>query len=392
MNSTDLESPISSIEAQETANASSTYSKATINCQASTGSKESVGNIENDSLSSLRIDPSPLMIGDLNIPPFLTNEEALIEVTREIVPMMLVPVPESRTMRAIPMSSINRFKSKQYMDTLKDEQQARNLLVWNNGVGTLDGCDLRFKLNQLGCLELLDSDDESENQITPKQANAISSNLNQSSNNNNNNNNNVNNTTNTTRTTTTASTNGLSTSTTTETSTTAAATATSTSSSSSPSTKTLLNAEFQKRAKLDISPAPMRQISPGSSLLRDGPNIRRPKSSSGSNYNPSARSHTTNSITLLKKIEHCQNSILLDKLVPKQRLEEIKTNVEQWTIKDVKNFVDSIPGCSGYGELFELQQICGKSLMYLDQKDLLDVINLKLGPAVKIYRAISLLK
>lgn len=135
----------------------------------------------------------------------------------------------------------------------------------------------------------------------------------------------------------------------------------------------------------------MRQISPGSSLLRDGPNSRRPKSSSGSNYNLSGKSHT-NSLLLQKKLEHSQNSILLDKLVPKQRLDEIKTNFEQWTIKDVKNFVDSIPGCSGYGELFELQQICGKSLMYLDQKDLLDVISLKLGPAVKIYRAISLLK
>lgn len=378
MNSTDLESPISSTQAQETANASSTYSVATINCQPSTGPIESVGNIENDSPPDLKINTNPITIGDTTISPALSNEEALLEVTRELVPMIMVPGPDSRSMRAIPMASINRYKSKQYLDALKDEQQARSLLIWNNGVGTLDGCDLRFKLNQLGCLELLDSDDESENQNQPKQANAISTNLNQSSNNTNNNNNNVNNTSYNNKTTT-ASTNGLSTSIT-------------IASTTSSSNKKPLNAEFQKKAKLDISSAPMRQISPGSSLLRDGPNIRRPKSSSGSNFNASGRSHTTHSITLLKKIEHCQNSILLDKLVPRQRLDEIKTNVEQWTIKDVKNFVDSIPGCSGYGELFELQQICGKSLMYLDQKDLLDVINLKLGPAVKIYRAISLLK
>lgn len=267
--------------------------------------------------------------------PVITHDVTLPNNAKK-VPMVMVPVPDSQTLMAIPISTLNQLKESQ-MDALKDEQQARDLLIWNEGIGTLDGCDLRFKINQLGCLELLDSDDESENQNTPRQ-NAISASTNQSSNN-------IKNLYNKTTT-------GI---------------------NDLDST----NVRFQKRAKMDLDSVPMRQISPGSSLLRDGPNTKRPKSSS---------------IFLPKKVEQNQNSILLDKLVPKQRLDEIKTNVDQWSIGDVKNFVNSIPGCSGYGELFELQQICGKSLMYLDQRDLLDVINIKLGPAVKIYHAISLLK
>lgn len=374
MNTTELESPISSIEAQETANASSTYSVAPTNCQAINESISSVGNIENYSPPNLKANNSstPNQDSEKAFAPVITHDVTLPNTTRK-VPMVTVPVQESRTMMAMPISTINRVKETQ-MDTI-EEQQARDLLVWNDGVGTLDGCDLRFKLNQLGCLELLDSDDELENQNIPKQ-NAISSNLNQ-----NNNNNNVDNKTNI------KATNGLPTDTLSSTTTTSTTIAEAAPASSTSTTDT----KFQKRAKLDIKPAQVKQISPGSSLLRDGPNIRRPKSSSGSNFNSLGRSQT-NSLSLLKKIEQNHNSILLDKLVPKQRLDEIKTNIENWTIKDVKNFIDSIPGCSGYGELFELQQICGKSLMYLDQRDLLDVINLKLGPAVKIYHAISLLK
>lgn len=249
--------------------------------------------------------------------PVITHDVTLPNSAKK-VPMVMVPVPESRTLMAVPISTLSQLKESQ-MDALKDEQQARDLLIWNDGIGTLEGCDVRFKINQLGCLELLDSDDESENHTAPKH-HAISTNTSQSSNN-------------------------------------------------------VKNS--QKKAKSDTEPAPIRQISPGSSLLRDGPNSKRLRSSS---FFPS------------KKAELNHTSILLEKLVPKQRLEEIRSNAEQWTIEDVKNFVNSIPGCSGYGELFELQHIDGKSLMYLDQKDLIDVINVKLGPAVKIYHAISLLK
>lgn len=201
--------------------------------------------------------------------PIITHEVRMNNSHRE--PMAIIPVPESNAIMGVSMSAINGL--------LGSQMQARELLVWNDdGIGILDGCDLRFKINQHGLLEFLDSDDDE------------------------------------------------------------------------PATN---------------------QISPGSSLLKNGPNLRRPQKM---NY---------------KKIDNIQNSVLVNKLLPK---ELVKGKVNSWTTEEVKNFINSIPGCAGYGELFESQEICGESLLYLDQKDLLDVINVKLGPAVKIYHAISLLK
>lgn len=341
--------------------------------------------------------------------PVITHDVTLPN-TAEKVPMVMVPVPDSRTLMAIPISTLSK-ETNIMNSSSKDEQQARELLLWNNGIGTLDGCDLHFKINQLGCLELLDSDDELENtnnnknrlqqqkvKTNNKEQNAISADAKQQINNQDTNNptndNNVktSNITTSNNTTTTNNNNNISNS----------------SSAPKPSTSSAATTNgnperVTKRTKSELDSEPIRQISPGASLLRDGPNIKRPKASiSNSNHTntmilssgKNTQQQTNIPLSLLKKIEQSQNSILLQKLVPKEKLDEIKSteNVEQWTVEDVKKFIDSIPGCYGYGELFESQQICGKSLMYLDQKDLLDVINIKLGPAVKIYHAISLLK
>lgn len=249
--------------------------------------------------------------------PVMTHEVD-IPTTDKKEPMAIIPIPESQALMGVPIETLSKLLNSQISKTVRDEQHARDLLIWNDGIGTLDGCDLRFKINQLGCLELLDSDDEADNYSSTFRRRETLPN----------------------------------------------ATAT------ESSDMTGLN---RKRAK-----NPVRQISPGSSLLRDGPNIRRQK--------PLSRA------ALMKKIENNQNSVLMEKLIPKQKLEELKTKVSDWSKDDVKEFVDSIPGCSGYGERFRAQEICGKSFLYLDQRDLLEVINVKLGPAVKIYHAISLLK
>lgn len=308
--------------------------------------------------------------------PVITHDVTLPNTAKR-VPMVMVPVPDSRTLMAIPISTLSQLKDSG-IDTVKDEQQARDLLIWNDGVGTLDGCDLRFKINQLGCLELIDSDDESENQNIPNaKQNAISTNSSQASNDN--------------SIVPQTSSNQVSKA--------SSLTDSSTTTTISPSTNGLADVStdgsMSKKAKLDSETAPVKQISPGSSLLRDKPSTKRPKSTSGSNPGGTNKNinQQTSSISLLRKVELNQNSILLDKLLPKHKLDDMKTNdVDKWTVEDVRRFVDSIPGCTGYGELFESQQICGKSLMYLDQRDMLDVINVKLGPAVKIYHAISLLK
>lgn len=323
-----------------------------------------------DAASQLKI-LAPAMTRDMTLPN-----------TGKKVPMVMVPVPETGHLIAIPLATINQLKdSDQTMmgNVSKDEEQARDLLNWEDGVGTLEGCDLRFKINDLGKLELIDSDDESENKkhdrrqyhannnIQQQQQQLSKQNKQQAVNNKKQ-----------------ASNNAIS-----------------ASSQSSSSDHTRFH---PKRARLDQESTPsIKQISPGSSLLRDGPDIRRPKSSTtaAATTNSLVRNNqltpnnnqTNNTIPLLKKVDtQSLNLLLAEKIVPKQKLDEMRSKVDEWTIEDVCNFIDSIPGCDGYGELFKKQLICGKSLMYLDQRDLLDIIDLKLGPAVKIYHAISLLK
>lgn len=251
--------------------------------------------------------------------PVLTQGVNISE-TRDKEPMAIIPVPDSQATIGLPISTINGLLGSHVRKSLKAEMDARELLIWNNGIGVLEGCDLRFRINKHGCLELLDSDDEELgdfNNTSNRAAPLLKYH---------------------------------------------------------PSNGTTLKMDS---ATADIS-SQVKQISPGSSLLRDGPNMRRPTK--------------INQTAIMRKLEIHQNGILLEKLIPKHRIETLKKNVDLWTPREVREFVDSIPGCSGFGQLFELQEICGKSLLYLDQKDLLDVINVKLGPAVKIYHAISLLK
>lgn len=370
--------------------------------------------------------------------PVITRDVTLPNSSKK-VPMVMIHVPDSQTIMAIPLSTLSQMSNTTTSTTntttttgtgatptpsFKDEQQAKDLLNWTDGIGTLDGCDLRFKINQLGCLELLDSDDESNPdylagkqqrsrqpppapylhnsqqhqphhyqqqqqqqqqqkqyeqhcqdeepmQIQDREQTKV--NLNNTNSNN---------------TSSSSTTNGNTNS-----------TISGTSSTSSG------NSTNNKKANR------IKQISPGSSLLRDGPDNRRSRASSSSTTptpTPTTNNITINSndnkslsqiksdplasMPLSKRNELNQQTFLMEKLIPKERLDEIKSVVESWSIEDVKKFVDSIPGCAGNGQLFESQQICGKSLMYLDQKELIDIINIKLGPAIKIYNAISLIK
>ena len=311
--------------------------------------------------------------------PVMTRDVTLPNSSKK-VPMVMVPVPDSKTLMAIPLSTLSQMTTttapatgSSRVTATKDEQQAKDLLNWSDGIGTLVGCDLRFKINQLGCLELLDSEDESnaeyykDNQQQrqhhppphiPYQQQPYHC---QDTNNHQQIDQKVNNSNNNT--------------------------------GSSNSNNAISN-NCKKANKI-------KQISPGSSLLRDGPDNRRARASSSSNMTtPQAATTPTQSsirncsttMPISKKSETNQQTFLLEKLIPKKRIDEIKVKVENWSIEDVKNFVDDIPGCAGNGQLFESQQICGKSLMHLDQKDLIDIIQIRLGPAIKIYNAIALIK
>lgn len=55
-------------------------------------------------------------------------------------------------------------------------------------------------------------------------------------------------------------------------------------------------------------------------------------------------------------------------------------------------FIDSIPECRGTGELFAREEIDGEALLLIQLTDLVRLLDLKLGKAVKIYNYVFMLK
>uniref|UniRef100_A0A8C5HEM9 Polyhomeotic-like protein 2 n=1 Tax=Gouania willdenowi TaxID=441366 RepID=A0A8C5HEM9_GOUWI len=64
----------------------------------------------------------------------------------------------------------------------------------------------------------------------------------------------------------------------------------------------------------------------------------------------------------------------------------------QWNIDEVYEFISSLPGCLEIAEEFRSQEIDGQALLLLKEDHLMGAMNIKLGPALKIFAQISLLK
>ncbi|XP_051280246.1 polyhomeotic-like protein 2 [Dicentrarchus labrax] len=64
----------------------------------------------------------------------------------------------------------------------------------------------------------------------------------------------------------------------------------------------------------------------------------------------------------------------------------------QWNIEDVYEFISSLPGCLEIAEEFRSQEIDGQALLLLKEDHLMATMNIKLGPALKIFAQISMLK
>lgn len=64
----------------------------------------------------------------------------------------------------------------------------------------------------------------------------------------------------------------------------------------------------------------------------------------------------------------------------------------QWNIDDVYEFISSLPGCLEIAEEFRSQEIDGQALLLLKEDHLMGTMNIKLGPALKIFAQISMLK
>ncbi|CAL8312676.1 unnamed protein product [Merluccius merluccius] len=66
--------------------------------------------------------------------------------------------------------------------------------------------------------------------------------------------------------------------------------------------------------------------------------------------------------------------------------------VQTWTIQQVSEFIESLLGCEDQAKRFRDEQIDGRALLLLTQRDILSIMSIKLGPALKIYTSILMFK
>ena len=55
----------------------------------------------------------------------------------------------------------------------------------------------------------------------------------------------------------------------------------------------------------------------------------------------------------------------------------------------MRDFIQSLPGCEHYGCEFEEQEIDGRALLLINEDHLLNALDIKLAPAMRIYNRIS---
>uniref|UniRef100_UPI00398ECFA4 lethal(3)malignant brain tumor-like protein 4 isoform X2 n=1 Tax=Pristiophorus japonicus TaxID=55135 RepID=UPI00398ECFA4 len=68
------------------------------------------------------------------------------------------------------------------------------------------------------------------------------------------------------------------------------------------------------------------------------------------------------------------------------------SKVSKWSIDEVANFVQTLPGCEEQAKMFKEEQIDGEAFLLLTQMDIVKIMSIKLGPALKIYNSILMFK
>uniref|UniRef100_A0A8C7XHQ3 L3MBTL histone methyl-lysine binding protein 1b n=1 Tax=Oryzias sinensis TaxID=183150 RepID=A0A8C7XHQ3_9TELE len=66
--------------------------------------------------------------------------------------------------------------------------------------------------------------------------------------------------------------------------------------------------------------------------------------------------------------------------------------VATWSAEEVATFVKGLPGCKEHATTFKTEQIDGEAFLLLTQADIVKILSIKLGPALKIYNSILMLK
>ncbi|XP_016892204.1 polyhomeotic-like protein 2b [Cynoglossus semilaevis] len=73
-----------------------------------------------------------------------------------------------------------------------------------------------------------------------------------------------------------------------------------------------------------------------------------------------------------------------------QRL--VPNDPAKWNVEEVYKFIRSLPGCQEIADEFRSQEIDGQALLLLKEDHLMSTMNIKLGPALKIFARINMLK
>jgi len=68
------------------------------------------------------------------------------------------------------------------------------------------------------------------------------------------------------------------------------------------------------------------------------------------------------------------------------------SNVEQWSVDKVVEFVSNVESCRDYAQVFFEHSIDGSALLVLNESHLTRIMGLKLGPAIRLRNAIQELK
>ncbi|XP_056115226.1 lethal(3)malignant brain tumor-like protein 3 isoform X1 [Rhinichthys klamathensis goyatoka] len=66
--------------------------------------------------------------------------------------------------------------------------------------------------------------------------------------------------------------------------------------------------------------------------------------------------------------------------------------VAAWSVDEVIEFIQGLPGCKEQVRTFREEQIDGEAFLLLTQVDLVKILSIKLGPALKIYNSILMFK
>ncbi|XP_026148520.1 lethal(3)malignant brain tumor-like protein 4 isoform X2 [Mastacembelus armatus] len=66
--------------------------------------------------------------------------------------------------------------------------------------------------------------------------------------------------------------------------------------------------------------------------------------------------------------------------------------VQHWTVQQVSDFIQSLPGCEEQAKQFRDEQIDGRAFLLLTQQDIVRIMSIKLGPALKIYNSILMFR